>query len=82
MEEVSFSDGVEVEGIKSGCGLPWHYKNQAAFSTAVSAHALLPVPVQAGKSLVRLWQWVKTVCFWQRLKQLKTEKTFAGQGAY
>jgi len=24
----------------------------------------------------------KTVCFWQRLQRVETEKTFAGQGAY
>jgi hypothetical protein len=46
------------------------------------AHALLPVLVLTAKSVVRFCKWLKTVCFWQRLKQLKTEKTFAGQGPY
>jgi hypothetical protein len=46
------------------------------------AHALLPVLVSAAKSVVSFCKWLKTVCFWQHLKQLKTEKTFAGQGAY
>jgi hypothetical protein len=46
------------------------------------AHALLPVLGLAAKSAARIPQWTKSVCFWQRLKQPKTEKTFAGQGAY
>jgi len=46
------------------------------------AHALLPVLAQAAKSIESFQQSIKTVCFWQRLKHLKTEKTFAGQGAY
>jgi hypothetical protein len=51
-------------------------------ATCARAHALLPVLVLAAKSVVSFCKWLKTVCFWQRLKQLKTEKTFAGQGAY
>jgi len=48
----------------------------------LQAPALLPVLAQAAKSGGSFQQSTKTVCFWQRLKHLKTEKTFAGQGAY
>jgi len=51
-------------------------------SSRARAHALLPVLTLAAKSVASFKHWLKTVCFWQRLKQLKTEKTFAGQGAY
>ena len=79
---MSLSDGVKVKGIRGEIGLPWRYKNQVEHSRTVFAHALLRVPVGSGKSRIRFWRLAKTVCFWQRLKQLKTEKTFAGQGAY
>jgi hypothetical protein len=62
--------------------LPWDYKNQVEYGAVGARHPLLPHPVLAGKSVVRFWQCAKTVCFWQRLKQVKTEKSFAGQGAY
>jgi hypothetical protein len=40
------------------------------------APALLPVLARAAKSAGSFQQSTKTVCFWQRLKHLKTEKTF------
>jgi hypothetical protein len=43
---------------------------------------LLPQLAFLTKSAQSFQEWVKNVCFWQRLQRVETEKTFAGQGAY
>ena len=65
-----------------GVGDPSIIKIRQDGFASVRSPALLPVLEFVAKTAFRFCKRIKTVCFWQRLKRLKTEKTFAGQGAY
>ncbi|MBX3586208.1 MAG: hypothetical protein KF796_06160 [Ramlibacter sp.] len=61
----------------------WHYKNRHL--CRLQPGILLPGK-RSAKAITRgaklLSMPVPNVSFWQRSKAVKTEKTFAGQGAY
>jgi hypothetical protein len=73
------------------CGNRWHnggpwalryYKKRVAAGSGTFETALLPLLAVATKYGDSFSECPKTVCFWQRLKLARFEKTFAGQGAY
>ena len=70
-------------GIEKGVVAPKYYKNRRTVSVATGASQALLLHTESELQFGRAFFFeMTTVCFWQRLKPLETEKTFAGQGAY